>query len=121
MSLKYKSELRRPYFPGHRSSYLELIPEEELEAFARLEDIDAPKRTARLNDMTQELDQMAAAKEEDSNINLRYNNAHHILLNIPNDSPSPSDLYAPALIGCASILNVSNPFNGTSSNPAGSI
>lgn len=65
MPVTYKSDLRRPYFPGHRSSYLELIPEEELEAFARLEDIDAPKRPNKLNDMTQELDQMAAAKEAD--------------------------------------------------------
>ncbi|KAF2172097.1 hypothetical protein M409DRAFT_49846 [Zasmidium cellare ATCC 36951] len=65
MPLTYKSDLRRPYFPGHRSSYLELIPEEELEAFARLEDIDAPRKTNKPNDMTQELDQMAAAKEED--------------------------------------------------------
>lgn len=64
MPVTYKSDLRRPYFPGHRSSYLELIPEEELEAFARLEGIDAPRRPNKPNDMNPELDQMAAAKEE---------------------------------------------------------
>ncbi|EME48577.1 hypothetical protein DOTSEDRAFT_67580 [Dothistroma septosporum NZE10] len=66
MSVKYTSDLRRPYYPGHRSSYLELIPEEELEAFARLEDIDAPAKPSKITGaMTAELDQMAAAKEED--------------------------------------------------------
>ena len=34
------TQLRRPYYPGHRSSYLELIPEEELEAFAKMDEID---------------------------------------------------------------------------------
>jgi hypothetical protein len=82
----YSSQLRRPYFPGHRSSYLEIVPEEddeyndipreELEAYARLADIDAkPKpiltrtrsgRRYSSHRMTAELDQMAAAKEENS-------------------------------------------------------
>jgi hypothetical protein len=96
--LTYSSQLRRPYFPGHRSSYLDLIPEEdeyddipqeELEAYARLADIDAkPKppttttaaaaaattttlqrtrsRGRYSSRMTTDLDQMAAAKEENS-------------------------------------------------------
>jgi hypothetical protein len=85
--LTYSSTLRRPYFPGHRSSYLEIVPEEEdeyndipreeLEAYARLADIDAkPKpslprtrsgrRRASSYRMTTDLDQMAAAKEENS-------------------------------------------------------
>jgi hypothetical protein len=61
--------LRRPYYPGHNSSYLDLIPEEELEAFARLEDIDAKPKLSRDTkaDMAGEgeIDQMAAAKEEE--------------------------------------------------------
>lgn len=45
------SQLRRPYFPGHRSSYLELIPEEELEAFARMEEMSDPNsRSAEAGD-----------------------------------------------------------------------
>jgi hypothetical protein len=63
MPVTYQQPLRRPYFPGHRSSYLELIPEEEIEAFARLEDIDA--KPTQHHPMTGELDQMAAAKEEE--------------------------------------------------------
>jgi len=57
--------LRRPYYPGHNSSYLDNIPEEEIEAFARLEDIDAKPKTKRSTAMTGDLDQMAAAKEEE--------------------------------------------------------
>lgn len=64
--LTYQGGLRRPYYPGHNSSYLDLIPEEELEAYARLEDIDAKPKTARNESMAgEELDQMAAAKEEE--------------------------------------------------------
>lgn len=94
--LTHNSPLRRPYFAGHRSSYLDLIPEEadeyrdisleELEAYARLADIDAQTKpslrrarssshrrnststttaAANSDNMTGELDQMAAAKEED--------------------------------------------------------
>ena len=40
----YPQQLRRPFYAGHRSSYLDLIPEEELEAFARMEEIDAPRQ-----------------------------------------------------------------------------
>lgn len=83
VTLTVKSELRRPYYAGHRSSYLDPISESEedydpitdreLEAYARLADIDAPNRpppprplrSADAAAMTQELDQMAAAKEED--------------------------------------------------------
>ncbi|KXS97516.1 hypothetical protein AC578_4592 [Pseudocercospora eumusae] len=70
MPVTYTSDLKRPYYAGHKSSYLELIPEDELEAYARLEDIDGPSTRApseeeRKAGMTQELDQMAAAKEED--------------------------------------------------------
>lgn len=57
--------LRRPYYPGHNSSYLDNIPEEEIEAFARLEDIDAKPRSRQNTSMSGDLDQMAAAKEED--------------------------------------------------------
>ncbi|KAK0803143.1 hypothetical protein LTS16_016115 [Friedmanniomyces endolithicus] len=69
------SSLRRPYFPGHGSSYLDLIPEEEeeeglddedrdgisdgeIERFARMEDIMGD------NARRPDLDQMAAAKEQ---------------------------------------------------------
>ncbi|KAK3069948.1 hypothetical protein LTR53_011305 [Teratosphaeriaceae sp. CCFEE 6253] len=77
--------LRRPYFPGHGSSYLQLIPEEqegddddtsdfsdtELQRFAALDDIMADPTEPRLKrHSTQttpgelDLDQMAAAKEQ---------------------------------------------------------
>ncbi|SMR50934.1 unnamed protein product [Zymoseptoria tritici ST99CH_3D1] len=65
MPVTYQQQIRRPYFPGHRSSYLELIPEEEIEAFARLDDIDAIPKKQPHTSMTGELDQMAAAKEEE--------------------------------------------------------
>ncbi|CAK4031595.1 related to Integral membrane [Lecanosticta acicola] len=73
MPVTVNHQIRRPYFAGHRSSYLELIPEEELEAYTRLGDIDDPPAkpapsSATLSSshpMTAELDQMAAAKEED--------------------------------------------------------
>lgn len=57
--------LRRPYYPGHNSSYLDNIPEEEIEAYARLEDIDARPKSKRSTAMAGDLDQMAAAKEEE--------------------------------------------------------
>lgn len=58
--------LRRPFYPGHNSSYLDNIPEEEIEAFARLEDIDDKSKPARNSPMaSDETDQMAAAKEEE--------------------------------------------------------
>lgn len=65
-AVTYKSDIKRPYYAGHRSSYLDIIPEDELEAFARLDDIDGtPSISARERKeaMTQELDQMAAAKD----------------------------------------------------------
>ncbi|KAI5369564.1 Putative glycerophosphocholine acyltransferase 1 [Septoria linicola] len=67
MPISYSSEVRRPYYAGHKSSYLEIIPEDELEAFARLDDIDAPKRVGKtvLGDMTQESDELAASKMVD--------------------------------------------------------
>lgn len=60
-------ELRRPYYPGHGSSYLDLIPEEdpipeeELEAFAKMDETPTPKVKSK---STPEVDQMAAAKEQ---------------------------------------------------------
>jgi hypothetical protein len=54
-----QQQLRRPYFPGLGSSYLELIPEEELEALARMEESDAAREKSASNP---EVDQMAAAK-----------------------------------------------------------
>ncbi|PPJ52605.1 hypothetical protein CBER1_11049 [Cercospora berteroae] len=68
MPITYHSELRRPDYAGHRSSYLDIIPEDELEAYDRLDDITTPKRTthrAAAFDMTQETDEMAAAKMAD--------------------------------------------------------
>lgn len=56
--------IRRPYFAGHKSSYLDIIPEDELEAYARLDDIDAPRKKDTIT-MTQETDEMAAAKMAD--------------------------------------------------------
>jgi hypothetical protein len=53
--------LRRPYYAGHKSSYLDLIPEfpeEELEAFARMEEIDGPKQQKSAS--SPEVDQIAA-------------------------------------------------------------
>ena len=45
MSLQYSTSkshcIRRPYFPGHRSSYLELIPEEEQDLLRAVENKDA--------------------------------------------------------------------------------
>ena len=60
------NQLRRPYFPGHRSSYLELIPEEELEAFARMEEIgDSNTGAAKEKSASSpEVDQLAAAKNQ---------------------------------------------------------
>lgn len=72
MPISYNSELRRPYYAGHKSSYLDIIPEDELEAYARLEDIDATTKKTTTHtthmasaDMTQETDEMAAAKMAD--------------------------------------------------------
>ncbi len=52
-------QLRRPYFPGHRSSYLELIPEEELEAFARMEETPGLQPDSKSNS-SPEIDRMTA-------------------------------------------------------------
>ncbi|KAF2770021.1 hypothetical protein EJ03DRAFT_326931 [Teratosphaeria nubilosa] len=69
-----KKQLRRPYYAGHGSSYLDIVPEEtsdeefeeeELRRFARMDDIDAPNLSTKAKPKYQpgELDQMAAAKE----------------------------------------------------------
>ena len=55
-------QLRRPYYPGHRSSYLELIAEEELEAFANMDEVGGPGAIMK-SASSPEVDQMAAAKE----------------------------------------------------------
>lgn len=55
-----QQQLRRPYFPGLGSSYLELIPEEELDALARMEDADAYREKSA---SSPEVDQLAAAKD----------------------------------------------------------
>lgn len=67
MVVTYNSQLRRPYYPGHGSSYLDIIDEQdedidpaELRRFAKMDDIDAPSKSK----STSDLDQMAAAKEE---------------------------------------------------------
>jgi hypothetical protein len=60
------TQLRRPYYPGHRSSYLELIPEEELEAFARMDEIDDDNAKKVKSASSPEVDQLAAAKEQGS-------------------------------------------------------
>jgi hypothetical protein len=57
------TQLRRPYFPGHRSSYLELIPEEELEAFARMEDVDDANAKKGKLASSPEVDKVQDAKE----------------------------------------------------------
>ncbi|WPG98068.1 putative membrane protein [Acrodontium crateriforme] len=65
-------QLRRPYYPGHKSSYLELIPEEDdedisredIEAFARMADITEPNKSSAKPSPPADLDQMAAAKDE---------------------------------------------------------
>ncbi|KAK5171782.1 uncharacterized protein LTR77_003418 [Saxophila tyrrhenica] len=54
-------QLRRPWYAGHRSSYLDLIPEEELEAYARMDDVDGPARQKSAS--SPEVDQLAVAKE----------------------------------------------------------
>jgi len=99
MPISYQSGLRRPYFAGHRSSYLdpiiEDITQEELEAFARLEDIDAPRplKPADSSAMTQELDQMAAAKEEDLKARPNALNSHN---RTTSDSLKPAEDYLTA-------------------------
>lgn len=74
-SLTHTSPLRRPFYPGHGSSYLDIVPEEdeeedeiseaELQRFARMDDImdDKPK-PEKSRSVPTDLDQMAAAKEE---------------------------------------------------------
>ncbi len=52
-------QLRRPFYAGHKSSYLDLIEEEELEAYANMDEIDGPKKSA----SSPEVDQLAAARE----------------------------------------------------------
>lgn len=101
MPVTVNTPTRRPYFAGHRSSYLELIPEEELEAFTRLGDIDdaptKPTPTApnlsSSHPMTAELDQMAAAKEEDLKPppdGVKGNSGH---LRTPSDTLKPGTDY----------------------------
>lgn len=50
------SSLRRPFFPGHGSSYLDWIPEDERELQYAMDDMKPQQ--------PQDLDQMAAAKDE---------------------------------------------------------
>ena len=58
-----QQQLRRPYYPGHRSSYLELIPEEELEGFAKMDDkTDEPPARKPKSASQPEVDQLAPAK-----------------------------------------------------------
>jgi len=65
-----KDQLRRPYYAGHKSSYLDIIPEDlsedisdsELERFANMDDIDAPK-VGKSHSVPSDLDNMAAARE----------------------------------------------------------
>lgn len=57
-------QLRRPYFPGHRSSYLDLIPEDELAACAKMDEESeslAPKVKSK---STPQVDEIAAATRE---------------------------------------------------------
>ncbi|KAK4545448.1 hypothetical protein LTR36_002798 [Oleoguttula mirabilis] len=68
MVVTYNSQLRRPYYPGHGSSYLDIIDEtdeeidpEELRKFAGMAELDAPGKSRSTTDL--DLDQMAAAKE----------------------------------------------------------
>lgn len=68
MPVSCNDSTKRPHYAGHKSSYLDIIPEDELEAYARLDDLDAPPKlpaTAPKPDMTQESDEMAAAKMAD--------------------------------------------------------
>ena len=58
------TQLRRPYFPGHRSSYLELIPEEELEAFARMEEVDDGNAKKIKSASSPEIGKLEEAKEQ---------------------------------------------------------
>ncbi len=73
-NLTHTDKLRRPYYPGHGSSYLDIVPEEEnedgiseaeLRRFARMEDImDENTKPEKRRSSPPDLDQMAAAKEE---------------------------------------------------------
>ena len=75
-SLSVNSTLRRPWYAGKGSSYLDLIPEEddrdgfsdgELERFARMSDIMEPGgKVGKSNSVPVDLDNMAAAKEASS-------------------------------------------------------
>lgn len=72
----FSQGLRRPYFPGHGSSYLDLIPEEDLPQyiFDHMDDEDArPLRSAmdKSQSTPAELDQMAAAKDQDATLKPR--------------------------------------------------
>nr|POE77459.1 putative membrane protein [Quercus suber] len=68
MPVTYSSSLRRPYYAGHKSSYLDLIPEEiteeELAAFARMDEIPDPGAARASALPNGDVDQMAAAKEQ---------------------------------------------------------
>lgn len=63
---KTPGQLRRPYYPGHGSSYLDIIPEDfdddELRKFANMDEIDAP--TMKSTSTPAESDPTTAAKEE---------------------------------------------------------
>lgn len=58
---------RRPFFAGHRSSYLDLIPEDdvaELTGFTKMDDATEPGGTRPKSKSTPEVDQLAAVKED---------------------------------------------------------
>lgn len=98
--------LRRPYYPGHNSSYLDLIPEEEIEAYARLEDIDdKPKNTRNAAMAGNELDQMAAAKEEELKLSAQGQAQGHA--RTPSDAQNGVTDYLTA--GGGSISGMSTP------------
>lgn len=68
MPVTYSSTLRRPYYAGHKSSYLDLIPEEiseeELAAFAKMDEMPNPTPSRSKSLPSPDVDQMAAAKEQ---------------------------------------------------------
>jgi hypothetical protein len=75
--------IKRPYYAGHKSSYLDIIPEEDLLIFSRLEDIDATAGEIKVTpkiydrpDMTSETDEMAAAKMAELQLPRNDTNKH---------------------------------------------
>lgn len=98
---KEPTQLRRPYFPGHGSSYLDLIPEEiseeELRAYASMHDIDDPHNNmSRSKSAPVDLDQMAAAKEESLKENGKATNGNRV---IAGDAPDYLSVTAGTLDG----------------------